>query len=236
MLSASSPSASTICSAASMTRSGVTASRTASEVTDEGSHGVDGAAADAHANVWRRPRVRCYDIGEFAKMLARAPVLREWIVTAVPFNEWLISVDDHVIEPPNVWTDRLPAKYQDVGPRMKDSIWLYEDKVVETAGLSVCAGKDKEEFSLDPVTFEDMRPGAYDPIARVADMDRAGIAASLCFPSFPRFCGQIFWEARDKELAMLCVRAYNDWMIDEWCGTVPGRFIPLTIIPLWDPV
>ena len=59
--------------------------------------------------------------------------------------------------------------------------------------------------------------------------------ASLCFPSFPRFCGQIFHEAKDKDLALLCVQAYNDWMIDEWCGAAPGRFIPVTIIPLWDP-
>ncbi len=148
-------------------------------------------------------------------------------MTTVPTSDWLISVDDHVIEPPNVWIDRLPAKYQDVGPRMKDSVWLYEDKEIVTAGLSVCAGKDKEDFSLDPVTYDDMRPGCYDPIARVADMDEAGILASLNFPSFPRFCGQIFWEAKDKELALLCVTAYNDWMIDEWCATDPGRFIPL---------
>jgi predicted TIM-barrel fold metal-dependent hydrolase len=66
-------------------------------------------------------------------------------------------------------------------------------------------------------------------------MDRAGILASLCFPSFPRFCGQIFWEAQDKDLALLCVKAYNDWMIDEWCGSAPGRYIPCNIIPLWDP-
>ena len=66
-------------------------------------------------------------------------------------------------------------------------------------------------------------------------MDRAGILGSLCFPSFPRFCGQVFWEAKDKDLALHCVQAYNDWMIDEWCGTVPGRYIPLIIIPLWDP-
>jgi predicted TIM-barrel fold metal-dependent hydrolase len=66
-------------------------------------------------------------------------------------------------------------------------------------------------------------------------MDQAGILASLSFPSFPRFCGQVFWEAKDKELAHLCVRAYNDWMIDEWCAAVPGRMIPLVIIPLWDP-
>lgn len=152
---------------------------------------------------------------------------------------WLISVDDHVIEPPTVWADRIPAKYKDVAPRMvtsdKGAVWHYEDKVVYTAGLSVAAGKAKEEFSVDPVSFEDMREGAYDPIARVADMDRAGVAASVCFPSFPRFCGQIFWEAKDKELAMLCLEAYNDWMIEEWCGSAPGRFIPLVIIPLWDP-
>jgi len=156
-------------------------------------------------------------------------------VTTIPPSNWLISVDDHVIEPPNVWVDRLPAKYRDVGPRMIDAVWHYEHNRVPTVGLSVTIGKKKEEFSLDPLAFEDMPPGAYDPVARVADMDRAGMLASLSFPSFPRFCGQIFWEAKDKDLALLCVRAYNDWMIDEWCGAAPGRMIPLTIIPLWDP-
>ena len=80
-----------------------------------------------------------------------------------------------------------------------------------------------------------MRPGCYDPKARLLDMNDAGILASLNFPSFPRFCGQTFCEAKDKDLALLCVQAYNDWMIDEWCGTDPGRLIPLAIIPLWDP-
>ncbi|HVN51350.1 MAG TPA: amidohydrolase, partial [Acidimicrobiales bacterium] len=111
-------------------------------------------------------------------------------MTTVPTNEWLISVDDHVIEPPHVWTDRLSAADRERGPHMRDSVWYYEDKVVATAGLSVTIGRRKEEFSLDPVAFEDMAPGAYDPVARVADMDRAGILASLSFPSFPRFCGQ----------------------------------------------
>jgi predicted TIM-barrel fold metal-dependent hydrolase len=153
-----------------------------------------------------------------------------------PELNWLVSVDDHVIEPPNVWLDRLPAKYHDVAPRMvEDDYWVYEDKKVPTTGLSVTIGKTKEEFSPEPMPYSEMPPGAYDPIARVADMDRAGILASINFPSFTRFCGQIFWEAKDKELAMLCVKAYNDWMIDEWCGAAPGRFIPMTIIPLWDP-
>jgi predicted TIM-barrel fold metal-dependent hydrolase len=153
--------------------------------------------------------------------------------------DWLVSVDDHVIEPPHVWVDRVPAKLRDQVPHMVDSprgpVWDYDGKQVPTSGLSVAAGKRKEEFSPDPVAFDEMRPGVYDPVARAADMDRAGILASLCFPSFPRFCGQVFWEAKDKDVAHICVQAYNDWMIDEWCGTVPGRQIPLVIIPLWDP-
>ena len=153
-----------------------------------------------------------------------------------PDLDWLVSVDDHVIEPPNVWLDRLPAKYHDVAPRMtSDDTWVYEDTRIPTSGLSVTIGKRKEEFSPLPVPYSEMHPGAYDPVARVADMDRAGILGSLCFPSLPRFCGQMFWEAKDKDLALLCVQAYNDWMLDEWCATAPGRFIPLIIIPLWDP-
>ena len=105
--------------------------------------------------------------------------------------DWLVSVDDHVIEPPDLWQSRLPAKYLDVGPRMvhdeKGSRWLYEDIVTPTSGLSVTRGKRKEEFSPDPVPFEEMHPSAYDPVARIADMDRAGMLASLNFPTFTRF-------------------------------------------------
>jgi predicted TIM-barrel fold metal-dependent hydrolase len=97
------------------------------------------------------------------------------------------------------------------------------------------AGKEKEEFSPEPISYAEMRPGCYDAKARIEDMDRAGVLASMCFPSFPRFCGQVFYEAQDKDLALLCVRAYNDWMLDEWCQAAPGRFIPLVLVPLWDP-
>jgi predicted TIM-barrel fold metal-dependent hydrolase len=65
-------------------------------------------------------------------------------------------------------------------------------------------------------------------------MDANWIDASLCFPTFPRFCGQTFTEAKDRELGLLCVKAYNDWMLEEWCGPSGGRLIPLTLIPLWD--
>ena len=80
-----------------------------------------------------------------------------------------------------------------------------------------------------------MRPGCYEPAARVADMDQGNVLASLLFPSFPRYCGQVFHEAKDKELALLCVRAWNDFILEEFAGAYPGRFIPMMIIPLWDP-
>jgi len=106
---------------------------------------------------------------------------------------------------------------------------------VPTGGLAASAGMRKEDFTPNAISYADMLPGCYDISARIDDMNVGGILASLCFPSFPRFCGQVFWEAADKELALHCVQSYNDWMIDEWCGTVPGRYIPLIIIPLWDP-
>ena len=79
-----------------------------------------------------------------------------------------------------------------------------------------------------------MRPGCYDPKARLDDMDRAGILASACFPTITRFCGQLFMEASDREFGLVCLKAYNDWLIDEWCATAPGRYIPLVLIPMWD--
>jgi predicted TIM-barrel fold metal-dependent hydrolase len=79
-----------------------------------------------------------------------------------------------------------------------------------------------------------MRPGCYDPAARIADNELNHVEASLCFPTFPRFCGQTFAEAKDRDLALACVRAYNDWMVEEWCGDSGGRLIPLVIVPLWD--
>src|SRR5450432_1899040 len=92
-------------------------------------------------------------------------------------TDWLVSVDDHAIEPPNVWLDRLPAKYHDIAPRMVATAggeaWQYEDKQIPTSGLSVAAGKRHEDFSPDPVPFSEMRPGAYDSVARLADMDQA---------------------------------------------------------------
>jgi predicted TIM-barrel fold metal-dependent hydrolase len=160
-------------------------------------------------------------------------------MTATKGLDWLISVDDHILEPPNLWQDRVPAKYRDAAPKMvtddTGEFWVYSGKKVPTNGLSAVAGKSREQFSPDPVTYTEMRPGCYNSVARLDDMNQAGILASLCFPSFPRFCGQIFKEGDDKELGLVCVQAYNDWIVEDWCGSAPGRYIPLMLIPLWDP-
>jgi predicted TIM-barrel fold metal-dependent hydrolase len=113
--------------------------------------------------------------------------------------------------------------------------WVYEDRQIVTTGLNAVAGKTREEFSPEPITYEDMREGCYEPAARVADMDQGNVLSSMLFPSFPRYCGQVFHEAKDKDLALLCVRAWNDFILDELAGAYPGRFIPMMIIPLWDP-
>ena len=153
--------------------------------------------------------------------------------------DWLISVDDHVLEPGHVWESRLPKKHRDAGPRLvtdaEGEAWFYEGKRMPTIGLAAAAGKRKEEFSPMPMTYAEMRPGCYDSKERMKDMDTDGVLASLCFPSFPRFCGQTFYESDDKALGLACVQAYNDWMIEEWAGGAPGRFIPMILIPLWDP-
>jgi predicted TIM-barrel fold metal-dependent hydrolase len=153
---------------------------------------------------------------------------------------WIVSVDDHIVEPPNLWQDRVPAKYKDIAPRVITDdqgreFWVYEDLRQETGGLGASAGRRKEDITAVGFPYADMRPGCYDAAARLIDMNEAGILGSLNFPTFPRFCGQTFLEAKDKDLALICVKAYNDWMIDEWCGVDPGRLIPLGIIPLWSP-
>jgi predicted TIM-barrel fold metal-dependent hydrolase len=154
----------------------------------------------------------------------------------------IISVDDHLIEHPRVWLDRLPERYHAVAPHVINDgprqYWVYENRVdVLAPGLAATAGRPREEwgYSLaDGLSQSDMLPGCYDPKARLNDMDIDGVWAQVCFPSYPRFAGVRFLSGKDKDLALLCVQAYNDFIIDEWCATAPDRFIPLGILPLWD--
>ena len=153
--------------------------------------------------------------------------------------DWLISVDDHILEPPNLWLDRVAAKDRERAPHMetRDGLegWVYDGKFMPSSGLSAVVGKTKEEFSPEPLAYAEMRAGCYDSKARIEDMNQSGVLASLCFPTLPRFCGQLFMEASDREFGFECLQHYNDWLVEEWCGAAPGRYIPLMLIPMWDP-
>ncbi|HZT67840.1 MAG TPA: amidohydrolase family protein [Acidimicrobiales bacterium] len=151
----------------------------------------------------------------------------------------MVSVDDHVVEPPHLFEGRLPAKYRDLAPRFitredGTNAWSYEGQEISNVALNAVAGRPPEEYGIEPTSFDELRPGTYDIHQRVKDMDANGILGSLCFPSFPQFCGQLFARTEDKDVALAMVRAYNDWHIDEWCGTYPGRFIPCSLPAIWD--
>ncbi len=152
----------------------------------------------------------------------------------------LISVDDHVIEPPGMFDGRVERKYADRAPRSirkedGSDVWFFEGEELPTIALNAVVGKKPEEYGWEPTSYDLIRKGCFDPAERVADMSRNGILASMCFPSFVQFCGQLFGKTADKDLAYAMVRAYNDWHIDEWAASHPGRFIPLAILPIWDP-
>ena len=152
----------------------------------------------------------------------------------------LVSVDDHVVEPPHLFQGRLPAKYADLAPQFVTradgtNAWRYEDQEIGNVALNAVAGRPPEEYGMEPTSFAELRAGCYDINERVKDMDANGVLGSLCFPSFPQFCGQLFARTEDKDVALAMVRAYNDWHIEEWCGTHPGRFIPCSLPAIWDP-
>ncbi len=172
----------------------------------------------------------------------------------------IISVDDHVVEPAHVWDTWLPQRFRADGPRverrgvrsidfagaaaykevfdddspMKADTWVYGDLVYTHKRMVAAVGYPRDEMTMTPITYDDMRPGCYDPKARLIDMDVNWVEASACYPTFPRFCGQTFAEGKNKDLGLACVEAYNNWTVEEWCGDSGGRLIPVCLIPLWD--
>jgi predicted TIM-barrel fold metal-dependent hydrolase len=152
----------------------------------------------------------------------------------------LISVDDHLVEPPGLFDAHIPERWRDRAPHVErapdgSEVWKFEGSTIPNIGLNAVAGRPKEEYGIEPTAYDEMRPGCYDVDERIKDMNAGGILGSMCFPSFPGFCGRLFAAADDKQLAIDVLRAYNDWHVDEWCGSHPGRFIPMGLPILWDP-
>ncbi len=158
-----------------------------------------------------------------------------------PRHYTIISVDDHLIEPADVFETRVPAALADQAPHVITTddgreTWVYEDGFYPQVGLNAVAGRPKAEWSMEPARFDEMRRGCWDIEARVRDMDLDGIYASLCFPSLiAGFAGTIFANSKDQELGLACLRAWNDWHIEEWAAPHPDRIIPLQLAWLRDP-
>ena len=152
----------------------------------------------------------------------------------------IVSVDDHAIEPPTAFLSHYPVAFRDEAPIVIDrhgqDVWKWNDTIYPTIGLNAVVGRPRSEYGMEPTRFEQVRKGCYDPKARVDDMNVNGVLASLNFPTFPSFAGGIFVAAaktRPAE-ALRAVRAWNDWHVQEWCASAPGRFISMCLLPIWD--
>jgi predicted TIM-barrel fold metal-dependent hydrolase len=158
-----------------------------------------------------------------------------------PVEVTIISVDDHLVEPPDMFEGRLPARFSPYQPRVVEDaeghqLWEFDGGLYTQVGMNAVAGRRPESVSVEPTRFEDMRPGCYDIDARIKDMDINGVWASLNFPSqIAGFAGRVFSGARDSELGLAVTRAWNDWLFDEWWQPYPDRIIPCGITFLTDP-
>lgn len=158
-----------------------------------------------------------------------------------PRRHTIVSVDDHLIEPPDLFEGRLPAALQDRAPTIVTDAegrqaWHFDGSAYPNIGLNAVVGRPRSEWSMEPARFDEMRPGCWDPRERLADMDRGGVWASLCFPSLVAgFAGTVFFRCSDPALGLACVRAWNDWHHEVWCAAARDRLVALQIPWLGDP-
>src|SRR3984893_17701399 len=152
----------------------------------------------------------------------------------------VISVDDHIVEPPDTFEGRVEQRFADRAPHVVEKegaqYWVFDGAEFPNVGFNAVVGRPVDEYSFAPARFDQMRRGAWDIHARVADMDLNGIYASLNFPSFlPGFAGQRLQQVTtEPDLAMAAVRGWNHWDLEEWAGTYPDRIIPCQIPWLLD--
>ena len=151
----------------------------------------------------------------------------------------VVSVDDHIVEPPTMFDNHLTQAQKSFAPEVRKDkngadYWLFEGRRAGNIGLNAVVGRMREEYGCEPVSFDQMRKGAWDIHARVEDMNANGILSSLNFPSVVTFDGSLFHQFENRKNALTLLQAYNDWHIDEWCGSYPGRNIPNAIVPYWD--
>jgi len=147
-----------------------------------------------------------------------------------------ISADDHVVEHPEVWTRRLSKqKWGDRIPHLErqsdgSDCWLVDGAKLPLLGNG-SAGAFMADRGYEPRTWDEIPKAAYGPAERLKTLDAGGIDYSVLYPTVAGIAGESFGSIRDPELELDCVRAYNDWLIEEWTGC-SSRFIPQCIVPL----
>jgi len=151
----------------------------------------------------------------------------------------VISTDDHICEPPELFDNQLSGHLLETAPKLRTdprgkNYWEYQGQVKASVGLNAVVGRPLDEYGMEPTSLEQLREGCYSVHARIDDMDVNGIAASMCFGNSITFDGRTFHQAPDKKLALRHMQAVNDWHYEEWCMAYPGRFIPLGVLPTWD--
>ena len=160
-----------------------------------------------------------------------------------PKEVWcpFISVDDHALEPLDLFANRLPRQMLDRGPVVEWNsegvpYWVIEDLREPIIVTNGSVGRPRNEWTHAPSKFEEFRPGVSDPGARVGDMHLDGCYAALNFPSLIfGFAGKVFSWMTDAEAGLASMRAWNDWMLEEWCGSHPEAFIPCQLPWFRDP-
>jgi predicted TIM-barrel fold metal-dependent hydrolase len=149
----------------------------------------------------------------------------------------MISSDSHLIEHPTLWEDRMPRQFLERGPQVvrddQGKDWWYVDGKRTMSFLGIQAGR---RFGKDPsklvtaATFEDVRPGAYDPKLFVKESEEDGVVGSVVYPTE----GLVLFSVPDSALCSACMRAYNDY-IAEFCSDDPLRLKGIAMINVDDP-
>src|SRR5919204_5505067 len=147
-------------------------------------------------------------------------------------NERIISADSHVNPPKDLWTNAASGTLRDRAPRVESTpqgdFWIVDSQISGAIGLDASAGRKPEEFKAFGLTYKDMRPGSYDPKARLEDMELDGVFAEVLY-----FGGPVTQYPKDPALRRYIVQRYNDWMV-ELSEAAPGRLIGLGHVPLVD--
>src|SRR6516165_3476133 len=146
----------------------------------------------------------------------------------------LISSDSHVNTPIEMWRDYLPARFREAAPRLDRAedgdFEIFEGRRKPIAAASALAGRPAQEFAPTVRRRDELRPGGWEPAARIADQDADGVEAEVVFGNV----SESPLMSEDPALTRAGFTAYNRWLAD-FCAYAPSRLIGIGCVPCDDP-